>query len=209
MLIYIAGIPGVGKTTIINNLIEKLNLTAHKSISVRGLPILCKLAGNISPDEFRKLPDNIREKYRPEMFKTIYNEDLNDPLTIRILDGHFAYYEANSMEYSIRPINKEDYQQMKAIFVITSKPEKILERRNQDNEKRKDRTLSLEHIKEQEEIEIAESIKQAKELKIPLLFISNNSDINNVVNEIYFELIKLSLFRDEIINSIANEIKFK
>src|SRR5258706_14582024 len=120
MLIYVAGVPGTGKTTIIESLIKKLNSLGHKSVSVSDLPILCKLAGNISPDEFKKLPDSIRKKYRPEMNRIIYEEDLNDFSTIRILDGHFAYYEAGSKEYSIRPVNREDYQQMKAIFVIVS-----------------------------------------------------------------------------------------
>lgn len=209
MLIYIAGIPGVGKTTIIQSLIEKLNSLGHKSVSIKGLPILCKLAGNISPDEFRKLPDSIRKKYRPEMNKIVYEEDLNDYSTIRILDGHFAYYEAKSKEYSIRPINKEDYQQMKAIFVIISAPEKILKRRNQDSKERTDRTLDSEHIREQENIEKNEAIKQAEILKIPLLFISNDSDIKSVVNEIYLELSKILFIKDEKEDALFREIKIK
>ncbi|MDO8660087.1 MAG: AAA family ATPase [Candidatus Parcubacteria bacterium] len=209
MLIYIAGIPGTGKTTIIKSLIEKLNFSGHKSVSIRGLPILCKLTGNISPEEFRKLPDSVREKYRPEMFKIIYEEDLNDFETIRILDGHFAYYEAKGKEYSIREIRKEDYEQMKAIFVIISEPEKILERRNLDSKGRTDRTLDLEHIREQENIEKDEAIKQAKELKVPILFISNNSDISSVVNEIYLELSKVSFFENETKSNLFREIKMK
>lgn len=118
MLIYVAGVPGVGKTTIIKKLVEKLNLNKQKSESVSGLPILCKLAGNISSQDFRKLPDEVREKYRPEMFKIIYNDDLNDKETIRILDGHFAYYEARGEKYSVRSIQDGDYKQMKAIFII-------------------------------------------------------------------------------------------
>lgn len=209
MLIYIAGIPGSGKTTIIKSLIEKLNSSGNNSVSVRGLPIMCKLAGDISSDEFRKLPDNIREKYRPEMFRIIYEEDLNDFSTIRILDGHFAYYEAGGKKYSIRSINNEDYQQMKAVFVIISESKKVLKRREQDNKERLDRTLDLEHITEQENIEKIEAVKQAQELKIPILFISNNTDVSNAVNKIYLELEKLSLLNNEIKNSIAREVKFK
>lgn len=209
MLIYVAGIPGVGKTTVIKSLVEKLNSTGNKALPIGGLPILCKLAGDISPEEFRKLPDSIREQYRPEMFKIIYEEDLNDPKTTRILDGHFAYYEAGGKEYSTRPIQKGDYTQMKAIFVITASSENIIERRKKDNQERTDRTLELEHIIEQEKIENNEALKQASELNIPLVFLSNNSTIDNAVHEIYFELEKLKLFQNEIKHPSATEIKLR
>lgn len=209
MLIYIAGVPGVGKTTIIKNLIDRLNLSEHASISVSGLPILCKLAGGISSEEFRKLPDVVRKQYRPEMSRIIYEEDLNDFKTIRILDGHFVYYEAGGKEHSIRKIQEGDYEQMKAIFLITSDPEKILERRNKDNIEREDRTLDLEHIIEQENLEKNEAIKQAQELKIPIFYISNNSDISSVVNEIYLELSKILVFEGEMKSILSREIKIK
>ncbi len=209
MLIYIAGIPGTGKTTIVKSLIEKLNLNKHKSVSIRGLPILCRLAGNISPEEFRRLPNHIRKKYRPEMYRIIYEEDLKDHKTIRILDGHFAYYEAGGKEYTVKPIQKGDYEQMRVIFVVTSKPENVLQRRNKDNETRTDRTLDLLHINEQDNIEKEEAIRQARELKIPIFFISNDSDIASVVDEIYTELEKLQLFESEITGSLKNEMKLR
>lgn len=209
MLIYVAGVPGVGKTTIIKKLVEKLNLNKQKSESVSGLPILCKLAGNISSQDFRKLPDEVREKYRPEMFKIIYNDDLNDKETIRILDGHFAYYEARGEKYSVRSIQDGDYKQMKAIFIINSNPQNILARRNYDSQDRTDRTLNLEHIKEQSKIEENEALKQAGELKIPISFISNDTEVDKVVDQIYLEIKNLSLFSNEISNSIKNEIKLK
>jgi adenylate kinase len=208
MLIYIAGVPGVGKTTIIKKLVDELNLNKHKSEFVSGLPILCKLAGDISPQDFRKLPDEVREKYRPEMFKIIYNKDLKNKETIRILDGHFAYYKANGEEYSVRSIQDGDYKQMKAIFIINSNSEKILARRNSDSQNRTDRTLILEHIKEQLKIEETEAVKQAGELKIPIFFINNDSDIEKAVNEIYSK-IKNILFPNEIMNCLKKEIKLK
>jgi len=184
MFIYVAGIPGTGKTSVIKGLVEKLNNDGNKAESIRGLPILCKLASNISPEEFRKLPDNVREKYRPEMFRIIYEEDRNDPYTIRILDGHFIYFEAVGKNFSVRNIHNEDHEQMKAIFVVNSTPENILGRRTKDISERNDRVIDFNYIQEQLELEKNEAIKQAKELSISIDFINNNGDLKETIQEI-------------------------
>ena len=203
MMIYIGGIPGVGKTSIINNLILELNKLENKSKMIQGLPVLRKLAGGISSDEFRKLPDEIREKYRPEMWKIIYEEDRQDFDTIRILDGHFIYFESNGINFSKRKINPEDYIHIKAIFVINSKPEDILKRRQKDISERFDRSLDMEIIKKQLDLEIKEAISQSKEIGVPIFVIDNNKEIKEISNEIYIEFKKIFKLPNE-----NNEIKF-
>ncbi len=184
MFIYVAGIPGTGKTSVIKGLVERLNDESHKALRIRGLPILCHLAGDISPEEFRKLPDDVRGKYRPEMFRIIYEEDKNDPYTIRILDGHFIYFEVEGKDFSVRNIRNEDYEQMKAIFVVNSTPENILNRRIKDISERNDRVIDFNYIQEQLELEKNEAIKQAKELGISIDFINNNGDLKETIQEI-------------------------
>lgn len=191
MFIFVGGIPGVGKTSIIEGLISKLNSSGNKTEGIYGLPILCKLAGNISAEEFRKLPDRVRDQYRPEMLRRIYERDKNDPSTIRIVDGHFAYFETEGRRgFSTRSVNSEDYERIKAIFIIESNPEEILERRKRDSGERTDRALDIDYIREQLEIERNEATNQAKKLGIPIVFIDNGKKLEDAIREIYIEVTK-------------------
>lgn len=194
MFISMGGIPGAGKTTIATNLVKKLNNSGLRSKNVVGLPILCELAGGVSPEDFRRYPEYVRRRYEPEMWRIIYEEDKKDFSTIRVLDGHFISFEAGDKKSSIKKINKEDYEQVKAIFIITSTPENILERRKKDHSKRSDRVLDLNYIKEQLEMEKNEAILQAKELGVPVYFINNDTNPENAVWEMYVktrEILKL------------------
>lgn len=174
MLVYVWWVPGVGKTALVKMVVEDLIASWFLTEYIWGLPILCELAGNISPEEFRLLPDLIRKKYRPQMYKIIYERDLADFPTARILDGHFAYFEVGKQQHSIREINKQDYDQIKGIFLIESNPETILWRRNTDIEHRADRHLDIEYISQQLAIERTEAIRQARELNVPIIFINNS-----------------------------------
>jgi adenylate kinase len=118
------------------------------------------------------------------MFRIIYEEDRNDLYTIRILDGHFIYFEAVGKNFSVRNIHNEDHEQMKAIFVVNSTPENILNRRTKDISERNDRVIDFNYIQEQLELEKNEAIKQAKELSISIDFINNNGDLKETIQEI-------------------------
>jgi adenylate kinase len=191
MLIYVWWIPGVGKTALVKVVVEELNRSWSIAECIRGLPILCELAGNISPDEFRLLPDHIRKQYRPQMYDIIYKRDLADFSTIRILDGHFAYFEVEKRAHSIREINKQDYIQMKGIFLVEWNSETILSRRSMDIQHRIDRHLDTEYINQQLEIERNEAIRQAKELNVPIVFIDNNGALLESIGFMLSEFRKL------------------
>lgn len=75
MIIYVGGIPGVGKTTIITRLEKIAQKAGFKLEQTRGLDILCKLAGVAAVKELRLLPEEIRSKFRPEMYKRLYAMD--------------------------------------------------------------------------------------------------------------------------------------
>jgi adenylate kinase len=206
MMICIGGISGTGKSSIIKELLLKMHTAGYKTEIIRGLPIMCKLAGGISEDEFRRLPDNIRAQYRPAMQEYIYELDKRDSDTIRIWDGHFAFFEVKGTGYSVRKVRDEDFKQMKLLVVIEATIESILERRKKDYQDRSDRAVDLDVISEQLIIEKVEATKQGEELKIPVVFIENNGILEGAVDKLFKE-IKVKLNLDHENNEIKRQTK--
>jgi len=73
MFVYIGGVPGVGKTTVVaetEKLAWKYEIRMEKVIG--GGPILCELAGVANVAELRALPESVRQALRPEMNRRRY-----------------------------------------------------------------------------------------------------------------------------------------
>jgi len=92
MFVYIGGVPGVGKTTVIAKVEELARERKIKMEKIKGAPILCELVGVATVAELRALPESVRRALRPEMNRRIYELDRADPGTIRLADGHFVYF---------------------------------------------------------------------------------------------------------------------
>ena len=129
MFIQIGGIPGVGKTTINKN-VEYLAKKHYLKVErVSGPNILRELAGVATIEEMRALPEEVRASLRPEMYRRLYEADRNDINTIRLVDGHFIFFDIKGEKYGVQPIHPEDKEQMLAMAVITADPEIVLQRR--------------------------------------------------------------------------------
>ncbi len=173
MFVYVGGVPAVGKTSIIQE-VEKL---AHKQSIILertvGTDIMCELAGVATVAELRQLPEETRRKLRPEMNRRIYERDRLDPLTIRVCDGHFCFFDINGENYGKRQIQPWDKEQMKAYIVVLASTQTILQRRIQDGAGRPDRQCNPEFIKREQQLEVQIATSQAQELGIPIGFLVN------------------------------------
>jgi len=188
MFLYIGGIPGVGKSTIIRSLEIKAAKENIKVEKMAGTPILCKLAGLKTAEALRRLSEEKREKLRPRMYDIIHETLRQKPDTLWIFDGHFCYFDWNGKEFGTRPIQSWDKELMMGIIVLTARPETILSRRMKD--RRPDRKLSLDFIKKEikKEAEIAKL--QAETLEKPLIFIANEDGKAGENAEKILQLIK-------------------
>jgi len=173
MFVYIGGVPGVGKTTVVaktEELAQKHKIRVEK---IKGAPILCKLAGVATVAELRALPESVRKVLRPEMNRQLYELDRADPGTIRLADGHFVYFDIKGKEYGVRQIQPWDKEQMIAIAVIVASPDTILRRRLKEANDRPDRKQDINFLVREQRMEIDVAVSQAKELNIPFCFIRN------------------------------------
>lgn len=173
MFIRIGGVPGVGKSTVIRKITEAAKWCGLPVEKVKGGDYLLRLAGVSSYDELRKLPEDYRASLRPEMYRLMYEEDRNNPGVIRLRDAHFSLIDPESGKTVLFPVFPEDKEQMLGMVILTADPEVILQRRTLDKD-REDRSLDLEVIKREQEIELATATAQAKELGQELAVVDNS-----------------------------------
>lgn len=186
MIIYLGGVPGVGKTFLTKH-VERLATTENFPLKrLVGIGILCELAGVPTPEALRLLPEETRRKFRPEMYRRIYEEDRRDINTIRLGDGHFCMFEVKTDRFGVREIQPWDKDQVLGIIVITAHPEAIMERRRQDKGVRQDRRLDISFIRHEQEKELMVASQQASQLQVPLATYDNslNDDFMALSREI-------------------------
>ena len=183
MFVYIGGVPGVGKTTVVTETEQLARDRGIRMEKIKGTPILCELAGVSTIAELRALPESVRQALRPEMNRRLYELDHSDPKVIRIADGHFVYFDIEGKEYGIRRIQPWDKEQMIAIAVIVANPYTILRRRLKDARDRYDRKRNVDFLIQEQKMEVGVAIYQAAELGIPLCFLSNEEDESPTASE--------------------------
>jgi len=174
MFVYIGGVPGVGKTTVVTEVEELARKRKIKMEKIKGASILCELAGVATVTELRALPESVRRVLRPEMNRRLYAFDRVDPGTIRLADGHFVYFDFEGREYGVRQIQPWDKTQMIAITVIIASPSSILSRRLKETNNRPDRKHDINFLIQEQKMEIDVAISQARNLSIPFCFICND-----------------------------------
>ena len=189
MFVYVGGIPGVGKTTIIKKGVE----LAKREIPLQELEekkLLCQITGVSSAEEYAKLPLQIRIQARKQLVEVLYNIDTQDPATIRIRDDHFTAPKEDGA-YWIRPFNQLDKLHMLAFVVIIAEPSIILSRRlAREFLYPESGFLDLNEISRHQEIEIKIASSQAEYLDIPLKIIENREGKIKQTSEIFFSFVK-------------------
>ena len=168
MFVYVGGIPGVGKTTIVKKVSEIANGNGFPIQIMEEKKVLCEITGVKSVTKYHFLPEAIRSKARRQMVVYFYNLDRKDPETIRIRDDHFSYLRQDGT-YFIRPFEKRDKIQMLAVVVVIVDPQTILKRRLDDKLFRLRRELvNRDVIVYHQETEIETASSQARQLGIPI-----------------------------------------
>ena len=137
----VTGIPGVGKTTILNTIKEILSKENSKFLIMNYGDYMLKTAMEMkyvrNRDEMRKLPLNVQRQLQLEAAKNIYKDasSLGDGLSF--LDTHAVVRTPGGYLPGL-PKHIVEILQPQVIFLIESDPELILKR--QENDKTRART---------------------------------------------------------------------
>jgi len=190
MFLYVGGIPGVGKTTVIRRSIE---LAKEINFHLQGLNekrILCQIAGVSSTEEYAKLPAEIRAQARKRMVDHFYEVDEQDLTTIRIRDDHFTAPNKDGT-YWVRPLAARDKLHTLAFVVITAEPDNILQRRlTRGFFPSEPNFFNLNEIIRHQEMEVKIASSQAEYLNIPFKIVENEEGKIVQTSKLLLSLIK-------------------
>lgn len=183
MFVRVGGIPGVGKTAVIERAVELSRETGIDLERARTKEVLCELASVETVEEYRRLPLKLRKSLYPPLDRRLYAEDRLRPCVMKLYDSHFYFFDPETGNYQTRTLLPEDKQQLRAIVVLAVDNVKVVsKRRQQDQSFRLDRqqlSIGLLHMEQAMEIKVASS--QAAQLEIPFQVLYNeDGDLDRV-----------------------------
>jgi len=150
--IVIVGIPGVGKTTVVNKIAEKLN-QQNKSVSVHSFGTVmfeeAKKSGVQSRDELRKLNVDQQKNLQKKAAETIANSQED----VIIIDTH-AFISTKEGFYPGLPNYLIQILKPTHFIAITAKPQEIYDRRTNDDTRNSD-IISIGSIKKELDVQDA------------------------------------------------------
>jgi len=150
--IVIVGIPGVGKTSVVNKIAEKLN-QQNKSVSVHSFGTVmfeeAKKSGVQSRDELRKLNVEQQKNLQKKAAETIADSKED----VIIIDTH-AFISTKEGFYPGLPNYLIQILKPTHFIAISAKPQEIYDRRTNDDTRNRD-IISIGSIKKELDVQDA------------------------------------------------------
>ena len=150
--IVIVGIPGVGKTSVVNKIAEKLN-QQNKSVSVHSFGTVmfeeAKKSGVQSRDELRKLNVEQQKNLQKKAAETIADSKED----VIIIDTH-AFISTKEGFYPGLPNYLIQILKPTHFIAISAKPQEIYDRRTNDDTRNRD-IVSIGSIKKELDVQDA------------------------------------------------------
>lgn len=173
LFMYVGGIPGVGKTTIIQEVLRVAQMTDLPVEGMKERKVLYELTNVTSSEQYRILPEVVRAGARREMVARFYIIDREDPKTIRIRDDHFVCLRGDG-NLSVRQYEPSDKDQILAMAVVIAEPEVILARRLREMNARLDRGFpDCSILARHQNLEVEMAFSQARNLEVPIQIFNN------------------------------------
>ena len=148
-VIIVTGIPGVGKTTVLKELVKKAGKKGVKLNVINYASIMLKVANekgkNIGRDDLRRMPIDLQRALQMEAAKKIEKMISEAPETI--IDTHMTI-RTNNGYWSGIPLNVLKKLHPNLFVLLEAEPSEIVDRRLKDKARKRDKAL-IENVKEE------------------------------------------------------------
>jgi len=194
MYIWVGGIPAVGKTTVIRNILEQGGW-GDDVVKVKSSTILLELAGLNSASELTSLSGERRKELGTMVHSKLLEIDRSDSRRIRIDDGHFAIPVDNGGFRVVLPTDRDTMALTACLVLLDAKAEVIARNlMNLDSATRLDdrfkRYLTLENgtgnllfaIEKYRQFELNAALELSSKLNKNLIIVENNDRLENAVH---------------------------
>lgn len=180
MFVYVSGIEGVGKTTLIKEAVKFAQKQEVKIERVDEKAALFKIAGVNTVLELQNLPN--LESFRKEIHEELCEIDKSDPDTIRLVDGQFVFNFNATEKKVFQKLNKK--QVLGVIIIFASVPE-IINRRAKNLTTQIDLESSKDLIVIEQKLEINASVLHAETFETNFSCVHNDDpDITTAARHI-------------------------
>lgn len=148
-VIVVTGIPGVGKTTVLKELVKKAGKKGVKLNVINYASIMLKVARekekDIGRDDLRRMPINLQQALQTEAAEKIEKMISEAPETI--IDTHMTI-RTNNGYWSGLPLNVLKKLHPSLFILLEAEPSEIVDRRLKDKARKRDKAL-IEKVKEE------------------------------------------------------------
>lgn len=148
-VIIVTGIPGVGKTTVLNELVKKTGKKGVKLNVINYASIMLKVAKekgkHVGRDDLRRMPIDLRQALQMEAAEKIEKMIFEAPETI--IDTHMII-RTNNGYWSGLPLNVLKKLHPSLFILLEAEPSEIVDRRLKDKTRERDKLL-MKKVKEE------------------------------------------------------------
>ena len=180
--VIVVGVPGVGKTSVINNAAERLNQSQSTTlVMVFGSIMLdeAKKLGIIDRDEMRKLSINTQRQLQEMAANSI-----SGVRSVNIIIDTHLFINTIEGRYPGMPRNLLDILSPTHLIMISAAPEEIFARRMDDGTRNRD-LISMDSIKNDLEVATIMVATSSVLTGAPFKIIFNHKDkLDDAVNEL-------------------------
>ena len=189
-IVIVGGVPGVGKTTVINKALSQAEKAGLEVTTMVYGSVMMEMASEMfnvkDRDDLRRLPEDKQKIVQKEAANRIAERSANK---LVLVDTHYSIKTGSGIYLQGIPSWVSDALNPKLLVLIETNPEDIAERRNKDSSRKRDEE-NIALLKEHQEINRTSATTICQKTGALLGIITNKQGLADAAGEMLFDYLK-------------------